>query len=105
MAVYLSARGAGQLSDIGKANRHLGVRKRFSAVPMQRLLVQIVDRYRKRPDFLDTELTWQRERKCLTHTVVIHSTSSMRPGLTFSPPRFKISFFRPVITNTFSTVT
>jgi len=72
MAVYLSARGAGELGDIDKANRNLGLKKPFSAVPMQRLLVQIVDRYCKRPDFLDTELTWHREREGLTHTVVIH---------------------------------
>src|SRR5215467_10717660 len=36
------------------------------------LLVQIVDRYCKCPDFLDTELTRYRERECLTHIVVIH---------------------------------
>jgi hypothetical protein len=104
MAVYLSARRAGELGDIDKANRNLGLKKPFSAVPMQRLLVQIVDRYCKRPDFLDTELTWHREREGLTHTVVIHKHLFDKRGLTFSPPRFKVSFFRPVITNVSSSV-
>ena len=59
------------------------MRKPFSAVPLQRFLVQIANRHRKRPDFLDTELTRHRERECLTHTVVIrkHFLNETRTGL------------------------
>src|SRR5262245_47145377 len=105
IAVDLAIRVARNVRHIDEPYGNKRLRELLAAMLLQGLLVQPAVRHDECPDLVDAEPIRHAERRRIADAIERpERASSIVRRLTLSPPRFTISFLRPLMTSMLSSV-